>query len=431
MISAIRNDPNTINRAGIVTALCDELDPELITESCMWLEKHQWEHGSTTEEHKFARLRDLLRCLMAWSLIYGNSWVSIGQKTQREVIRPLEHSEQVRESDVHFVDNALDWSSLLPLLLRVRRSSPRSRALFLPQWMFEEAGVTPPPERVVWNANGLITAGHEPMVPSNGANDIVLGRKGFRALQRRLVRHRRFWDPEIQLRRAITDLESNVIYASDHINSLVLPSEDTLYVAHYFFALQRRLQRKVVSDFGPKFLEKGESGNVLQNNPDIPTSFEQRVAEFSGQTGVPVKGPLTPQIDHCCLLMERYVSLYGQGDRNKLVFIPYQRGGSGRGGSVRGGSGRGPVDDYNLLCDILKTLCKAAKEQGLAYPGPNRKFLAKDIMTYNHSFDDDAFANGRVPGWETWLAQRREQGIIDGMGKLKVSEDVEMSQVDT
>ena len=86
--------------------------------------------------------------------------------------------------------------------------------------------------------------------------------------------------------------------------------------------------------------------------------------------------------------MEAYVKVYGNGDRNNLSFV---RG-------ARGGSGRGAVDEYNLLCDILNTLCSKAKEQGLEMPGPVRKFLAKDIMAWNQAFDADAFAGGRVAG---------------------------------
>ena len=143
----------------------------------------------------------------------------------------------------------------------------------------------------------------------------------------------------------------------------------------------------------------------MQNNPEIPTSFEERLAAFSGQKGVPISEPVLPQIDQCCLLMESYVRLYGHGDRNKLVF---ERG-------VSGGSGRGPVDEYNLLCDVLNTLCGKAKEEGREMPGPVRKFLAKDIMAWNGAFGDDAFAGGRVPGWESWLAERREKGIVEVM----------------
>lgn len=100
-----------------------------------------------------------------------------------------------------------------------------------------------------------------------------------------------------------------------------------------------------------------------------------------------------------CLLMEEYVALYAKGDRKKLVFL---RG-------VRGGSGRGAVDKYNLLCDLLWPICKDERSEGLNKLGKVHKFLAKDIMGWNNSFAYDAFANGKVPGWEPWLAERRAE----------------------
>ena len=387
VISTIRNDTSISHRAEIVTDLVKELDHTLLTQSCMWLEG--WDSGNTVEEARLARVVGLL---------------------QRMLDRRLQAS---------LAGASTNWSSLLPLLLRVRRSSPRSRCLFIPQWIFDAAGMKPHPERAIWDTRGCVKPGHEPMTRSPpNSDDIILSRKEFRSLQRRLLRQYRFWDPEIRLRKAIADLEADIVYGAELIKSTVLPSQNTLIVAHYFFALQRRLQRKVVSDVRwTRFLEKGESGNILQNNPEIPTTFEQCLSRFSGQTGVSVTGLLLPQIDQCCVLMEHYVNVYGDGDRNNLVFV---RG-------SRGGSGRGAVDDYNLLCDILKTLCKAAREQGLAHPEPVRKFLAKDIMAWNRSFDDDAFANGRVPGWETWLAQRRGAGLLPSMENLKLSEPVEVS----
>ena len=170
-----------------------------------------------------------------------------------------------------------------------------------------------------------------------------------------------------------------------------------------------------MSDLGYDFLEKGESGNVMQNNPDIPNIFEQRLSDFSGEKGVPVTGPILLQIDQCCLLMERYVSVYGKGkgNRNNLVF---RRG-------IGGGSNRSDVDNCNLLYDILKTLSKAARNQELDHPEPVRKFLAKDIMAYNQSFQDDAFADGRVPGWKTWLNRRRMSGLLKDMDSLSFGRD--------
>ena len=392
VISTIHNDCRIENarRAEVVSALIKELDYVLLTESCMWLEKHYGESEETVEEAKISRLVGLLRRMTSNNRALSD------------------------ELDLISAGDSKNWSSMLPILLRIRRCKPRSRCLFIPQWVFDTAGMKPHSERKVWDAQGRVRPGHEPVTQAPPQhNDIILQRKAFRSLQRRLLHIFRFWNSEIRLRKAITDLEANVIYSASRIKSKVLHSENSLVLAHYFFALQRRLQRKVVSDVGwSRFLEKGESGDILQNNPEIPTTFEQRLSEFSGQTGVTISGPLLQQIDSCCLLMEEYVSVYGNGDRKNLTFSP----------GVSGGSGRGAVDDYNLLCDVLKTLCKAAKEEGVEYPGPVRKFLAKDIMAWNQSFEDDAFANGRVPGWETWLEERKKKGLVEGMSGLEVGE---------
>ena len=395
VITSIRNDVRITNRGDIVAALIKELDTELITESCMWLESHQRNPGATVQEAKFARLVDMVGGMLGES----------------------QNSTEKSENDI--LSHVEDWASLVPLLLRVRRKSPQSRCLFIPQWIFEAADVKPPSQFMIWSKDGTISPGHEPIASSvDEVNDVILSRKRFRSLQRRLLRFHRFWHPNIRLRKAIRDFEANVVFGAEHLRSMVMPSQDTLVVAHYFFALQRRLQRKVVSDLQwTGFLEKGQSGLVLQNNPNIPTTFEQRLSHFSGEAGVPVTGPVVPQIDQCCLLMEEYVSVYGGGDRRKLTFVP----------GVRGGSGRGAVDDYNLLCDILRTLNKAAKEQGLPHPELVRKFLAKDIMSYNNSFHDDAFANDTVPGWEKWLVKRREIGVLEGMKNLEIGRDVVMT----
>ena len=96
-------------------------------------------------------------------------------------------------------------------------------------------------------------------------------------------------------------------------------------------AIQRRLQRKIVSDEYGTFLAKGKSGTFLQNTPDIPTAFEVVLNQASGQVAMPIAGAVLPQIDECCLLMEQYVQVYGGGDRTQLVFHQGQHGGSGRG----------------------------------------------------------------------------------------------------
>lgn len=380
VISAVRNDDVIANRSEIVQALLREINPTVLTHSCMWLEYSEANLAEDIQTRNFSHLVTQTRHVL---------------------------------QDKHMVDMGKvdDWPSLLPFLLRIRRCSPRSRCLFIPEWIFREANTTPPSNFRVWDDQGLAAGGHEPML-SPTTDSIILTRKEYRCVQRRLLRYFRFWVPTIRLRQKIKNLEADIIYSAEHIKSQVLPSNDTLVVAHYFFALQRRLQRKVVSDLHwTSFLQKGESGTIMQNNPEIPTSFEERLGAFSGQSGVPLSGSILPQIDQCCLLMESYVKVYGNGDRNNLVFV---RG-------VSGGSGRGAVDEYNLLCDILNTLCNKAKNEGLEMPGPVRKFLAKDIMAWNQAFDDDAFAGGRVPGWEPWLAKRRGEGMIDWLGAMSLA----------
>ena len=379
VISAIKNDNTIANGSEIAQSLLKEVDPKVLRHSCMWLEYWHTDSAKDIQTHKFSHL----------------------VKKIRDVIQ-VKHKIDVGKID--------DWSMLIPILLRVRRCSPRSRCLFIPEWMFREANATPPAEFCIWDSLGRASGGHEPtLLPAS--DSIIVTRKEFRRIQRSLLRYFRFWDPTDLLRIDIKSLQNNIIYSAELIKSQVLPSNDTLVVAQYFFALQRRLQRKVVSDLHwTSFLQKGESGNIVQNNPGIPTTFEERLATFSGQSGVPLSGSVLQQIDQCCLLMESYIKVYGARDRNNLVFV---RG-------VSGGSGRGAVDEYNLLCDILNTLCGKAKEEGLDMPGPVRKFLAKDIMASNQAFDDDAFAGGRVPGWETWLAERREKGVVRGMEALSM-----------
>ena len=120
-------------------------------------------------------------------------------------------------------------------------------------------------------------------------------------------------------------------------------------------------------------------------------------------------------IDECSLLMEEYVWIYGKGLFGNLCYKKGQYGGA---------RVRGCVDDYNMLCDIMKSFVKNYKDcvengHGLdsnekemkliskRLPERNDKFLAKDIMAWNNGWKDDAFANGKVPGWLQWLQFRR------------------------
>ncbi|KAL9608123.1 MAG: hypothetical protein Q9167_007030 [Letrouitia subvulpina] len=378
VVSSINNDANLPDRASIIHALVLELDQLLM--SCMWLEVEDQGDEDNAGGDKFSRLARFTK----WKL-----------QTKHNVS----------------LEALNDWGPFVRLLLRIRRCRPdaRDRCLFIPQWVFEAARIDPPPEYRVWSSQGTVAPGHEPTC-APGDDAIVISRKNFKRMQRRLLSYNRYWDPEVQLRQNIKRLESDVLHNAKSIQSKVIPSTNTLVVSYHFFRLQRRLQRKVVSDMDwTTFLSKGGSGVLLQNNPSIMTTFEEKLGEFSGHQGDPVDGDIVRQLDECCLLMESYVYVYGNGDPKNLQFHPGQQG----------GSGRGPVDEYNVLCDIYGRLCKAGREQGLSVPGPVHKFLAKDIMAWNQSFGDDAFANGKVPGWEPWLAKRRASGVLESMRHCK------------
>lgn len=368
ILSAIVNDATIPMREEIVHSLIEAIDPFTLIGSCMWITPAE---GVETQGSKFLRLVALAKRIMS------KKDINIGEPT--------------------------DWASLLPTLLRIRRIRPsdKTRCLFIPQWIFDAANVDPPPDYPILDADINSVPGHEPTAPPP-LNAIVLSNKGFRVIQRKILSYHQFWKPAIDLRKTIHDLEADVIYGASAIKRKVLPSNDTMLVAHYFMAIQRRLQRKIVSTRNGRFLAEGESGRFIQNTPHIPTAFEVALSKASGQAGMPIGGAALPQMDQCCLLMERYVFIYGGGDRTALVFRWDQRG----------GSGRGPVDEYNLLCDILSSLRKMAMDEGKEAPGPVRKFLAKDIMHCNDSWKDNAFADRFVPGWEPWLKMRRERGVL-------------------
>lgn len=375
VLSAIRNDLGIPNRRETIDSLVRELDPKIITWSCMWLEDNDREPRTNIEKVK----KTLDRILM-------------------------EQPKAIKSSDDSGKGYFKDWKSLLPLLLRIRRSGrSQRRCLFIPRWIFDVAGMRPPPQYTVWGKYGVPRPGHEPTsLIDYGKDNIILSRHHFRTLQRRLLRLYRFWDPKIRYRQLVHDFMADVFYGARFLISKAVSSHNTIVVAHYFFALQRRLQLKVGSPMYKIGSKETESRKHIQNNPDILTTFEQRLSDFSRQNGLPVNEDILTQIDQCCLLMRAYVEVYGGGRRANLVFTLGQ--------SAK--SSRGAVDQYNLLCKGLSTLCTAAKKEGLPYPEPVHKFLAIRTMVDKQAFGDDAFANGKMLGWQTWLAQRGNLGVI-------------------
>lgn len=373
VISSITNDEKINDSETMVRQLVQNLDSTMLMKSCMWIDSLA--DKDTVKEQKFNRYRNGIQ----------------------KVIVAKDPTE---------ADKFSDWADIMKVLMRVRRHNRPRRCLYLPPWVFDAANIKAPEHfRASWGTSG---PGIYPELPEceQDGDGIIFSHNQFNYFQRRLFRFYRFWDPEIRLRKAVDSLQEDVKYSTDYIRNRLRDTDETLLVAHYFFALQRRMQLKVVSNNAwTAFLPKGGSSEIFQNNTSIISAFEEKLSEFSGQTGIPIAGDIGRFLQKCCLLMEEYVAVYAKGDRTKLVFVR----------DVRGGSGRGAVDTYNLLCDLLRLICKDERSEGLNKPGKVHKFLAKDIMAWNNSFADDAFANGKVPGWEPWLAERRAE--LEGFSK--------------
>lgn len=351
---------------------------------------------------------DAVRLVKELGVVLGTSsmWLEEGvplplQQNVQPNIEKLGRKIQASaaKNEMH-VPLASTYQELVPLLMRVRRCKPDNRCLDIPKWMFEEAGIDPPAHfRDFFRQDDRV---ENPTAPRE-ADSIILSRKHFRSDQRRIYHMFQFWKPEIKLRKSIKKLEDKVLYGSTWIQKRVLDVDDVSLLCHYFFHFQRRLQRKIVSNAsGYGFMGKGEGNQLFQNNRSIKSTFENvllDIAESNEEGVIVAMGDENTMdlIDETCRLMKEYVDVYGGGDTQKLTFR------QGR----TGGSGRGPVDEYNLLCDVLGHLRQQAADEGIQdVPGPTRKFLAKDIMHWNNAWEDDAFAGGRKAGWEDWLAKR-------------------------
>jgi hypothetical protein len=313
--------------------------------------------------------------------------------------RKLQHSAASREVHIPLANN---FHQLLLQLMRIRRSKPNDRCLHIPQWLFEETGIEAPDHfRAQFEHIGI----HP--VKQKDDESIMLSRKHFRSVQRHILHLYQFWKPDIKLRKSIKKLEDKVLFAGSWIQKRVFDLDDVAMLAHYFFYFQRRLQRKVVSDLsGYVFLGKGDGMKFFQNNMTKKSTFENVLLDIaeSNEEGVAVamgSEDTLSLIDETCLLMKTYVDIYGGGKTENLVFKQ----------GVQGGKGRGPVDEYNLLCDVLTHLKDQAKDEGhVDVPGQTKKFLAKDIMHWNNAWENDAFAGDEKAGWEDWL---RKRGLVE------------------
>ena len=335
--------------------------------------------------------------------------------------------QQVRE--LLWGQDLPDVDSLKPLtltLLSIRRKRPgqlNHQRLFLPDLLLDSIAWQSPAAREQWQQT-FRRGRQTDLQPETDQQEVtIVSKKVFSRLSAYLGRLAGDQSSAAQLQRRVEELAGLIENSGGRYDALQNTS-DKLALAFSFMALQRRRQLKVVSDHGwTTFLKKGEGAQVQQNTPHILTSFELLLWEFAVSRpaseidwdaltaihtpdGQASKGEdVLHLIDQICLCIEEYVTVHGRGSYANLRFQP------GR----SGGSGRGPVDLYNKLVDLLAVMKKRAKPAGLTAQvdfEPCYKFLAKDIMAWNSAWSDDAFSEGRTPGWEGWLKKRRSAGFL-------------------
>ena len=338
-------------------------------------------------------------------------------------------------------------AELVSFLEKVRRKNS-NRGLRIPAVFYEEANLS-----LGENYTNIDKKGdswlYKTYQDTKDTNVINVGRKRFNKIARMVIHMQGKINAAAILRRKIWKLKEKML---NQDKTAVTETKDVISLAFAFITLQRHLQLKVVSDLNwTAFLKKGEIQQTSQNTPNILSTFEIELAEaaikqetfdISTLTSVITPPMLINQsckeqkmenekqkseelkipwkmekyiqlVDDACVLAEEYVWMHGEGKFDNLCF---KRG-------VSGGK-RGPVDDYNLICDILRTFCErllvAQKCQEVTLPPQllqclpmkNQKFLAKDIMSWNNAWKDDAFAAGRRPSWLQWLKYRRSDGSL-------------------
>eukprot|EP01084_Bolivina_argentea_P181771 313888_1 len=360
------------------------------------------------------------------------------------------------------IRNLSEMYILLQILRRIRHSNAinkSQRCLRIPDILYEYIGIIKPQQDEYDIDNPTMSW---PERSNDEINVIYIGRRKFNRLNRQLRCLQGKFKFGSELRRKIWKLKDkmkcNNVTAINNTN-------DILSLCFSFLSFQRHCQLKIVSNIqSDTFLKKGESKIWFQNNPLQLSTFENILVDAALKQNInkldlkALTAVITPPqvfeckienenkegeeeqqldigwnweqyvkyIDETALLMEEYIIIHGDGSFDKLCYKK----------NVSGGS-RGPVDDYNLLCDIMKTYVKRYEDamkqfeinhkNNLKYlrndnygyyyifkylPQINHKFLAKDIMAWNDGWKDDAFANGKRPDWVKWLKFRRSNGVI-------------------
>lgn len=136
-------------------------------------------------------------------------------------------------------------------------------------------------------------------------NALVISKNNFTRLQK-MINRLEGTSPTVIFVKQVADIERQVRRSEAQI-SAVKKSNDIVAIAYSFMALQRRLQCKVVSNNQwTDFLKKGESKEVLQNRPDLVTSFEKELAIHA--TDMLALNAIRPTPDYGC--QRKFLNLF-------------------------------------------------------------------------------------------------------------------------
>ena len=321
-----------------ISALLPSLH-QIFTSACMWREAKDIDTSSNSPESARAARRTAIATLL-----------------QR-----LEFQET----------ELADVASLTRALMQIRRNRPglgNIQRLRLPEELLDsDSTLLPASQRALWLQT--YRSGAQATIPDTDTR--VVSKSVFHQLSSHLNRMLLDPSPAACLNRDIDQLHKFVSMGAGRLEALVT-TDDHLALAFSFVALQRRRQQKVVSDMAwTSFLKKGKGSSVLQNTPNVITSFEKALWDLAVARAdseidrkaltavctVPGEASCFSEdicqlVDQACLLMERYVLVHGQG---RFELLRYVKG-------VPGGGNRGPVDKYNLLVDILRDLQSRANQ---------------------------------------------------------------------
>ena len=220
-------------------------------------------------------------------------------------------------------------------LQTIRRRRPKLdnfQRLAIPEEYLPDRNVEP---KVHENWTHFYGHNQTPLPNGETSTPTVIPKRKFRKIQRLLYHLNGAQDEtSVYIRSVDTLIRSAGLLNPQRIAALER-SQDPAAIAYSFIAAQRRRQLTVVSDHQwSRFLVKGEGKLILQNRPDVLTSFEDCLVRASTDL-VALSAVACPKgvRDHfsnaddvkdrtkrVCEKMEEYVRIFGGGKTENLVF---------------------------------------------------------------------------------------------------------------